>query len=216
MFECLKADLQRVPLRAGQWLFQAHDPLKSIYFPESGVVSLVVNLRSGEALEVGIVGNDGVVGITGFSRIDAMVCDGVVQIDGVAQRIEADLIRRQMAVHESLHALLSRYAELMLARCMQSAACIAFHPVKKRCARWLLVIHDLIGRDELPLTHDRLARMLGVRRVSVTLVLGALEASGLIGHSRGRLVIRRRGGLERASCECYQAMRDERLRLLGY
>ena len=80
----------------------------------------------------------------------------------------------------------------------------------------MLVIHDLIGRDDFPLTHDRLARMLGVRRVSVTLVLGALEASGLIGHSRGRLVIRSRGGLERASCECYQAMRDERLRLLGY
>jgi CRP-like cAMP-binding protein len=75
---------------------------------------------------------------------------------------------------------------------------------------------DLVGRDELPLTHDRLARMLGVRRVSVTLVLGAMVAAGLVGHSRGRLVIRSRSGLERASCECYQAMRDERLRLLGF
>ena len=216
VLDCLKANLQPVPLRSGQWLFRAHEPLTSVYFPESGVVSLVVHLRRGEALDVGIVGNDGAVGISAGGRMDALACDGVVQIEGVAQRIDAELIRRQMALHEPLHALLSSHAHLMLARSMQSAACIAFHAVKERCARWLLMTQDLVGRDELPLTHDRLARMLGVRRVSVTLVLGALVAAGTVGHSRGRLVIRSRSGLERASCECYQTMRDERLRLLGF
>jgi len=216
VLHCLKANLQPVPLRSGQWLFRAHDPLTDVYFPESGVVSMVVHLRRGEALDVGIVGNDGVVGIPTGSRTDAMACDGVVQIDGVAQRIDADLVRRQMALHEPLDALLSSFAHLMLSRSMQSAACIAFHSAKERCARWLLMTQDLVGSDELPLTHDRLARMLGVRRVSVTLVLGTLVAAGLVGRSRGRLVIRNRSGLERASCECYQATRDERLRLLGF
>ena len=216
LIDCLKPNLQRVPLVAGQRLFHADAPPRAIYFPESGLASLVVSLRSGEALDVDVVGNDGVAGLSASGRIDAMACEAVVQIEGSALRIDADIIRRQMASHEPLHALMSQYAHLMLVRSMQSAACVAFHSVKERCARWLLVAHDLVERDELPLTHDRLARLLGVRRVSVTLVLGTMVAAGLIGHSRGRVVIRSREALERASCECYTVLRGARLRLLGF
>ena len=213
LFDCLKPSLQRLPLGAGRRLFCAHEPIRTLYFPESGMVSLAVTLKSGESLDVDVVGSDGVVGFPGLDRDAAMGCDAVVQIAGVALQADADAMRRLMASEEPARELMGRFTQWMLRRSMQSAACLAFHPVKARCARWLLVTHDLVARDELPLTHDRLARLLGVRRASVTLELGALEAAGLITHSRGRVVARNRSGLERASCECYAAIRDERRKL---
>jgi CRP-like cAMP-binding protein len=213
LLDCLKPSLLRVPLEAGHRLFCAHEPIRALHFPESGVVSLVVTLKSGEALDVDVVGSDGVVGLPGLGRDDAMGCDAVVQVTGAALRADADAVRRLMASEEPVRELMGRFTHWMLRRSMQSAACLAFHPVKARCARWLLMTRDLVGCDDLPLTHDRLARLLGVRRASVTLELGLLETAGLITHSRGRVAVRNRIGLERASCECYAAIRDERERL---
>jgi CRP-like cAMP-binding protein len=211
----LTPHLRAVTLKTGASLFRAHETLGAVYFPETCVIALVTSLTSGETLEVGLVGRDGVSAISVFPDVSAMPCDAVVEIGGTAQRIDAETLRREVGRNEALHALIGRYAQLVLAECMHLAGCISFHPVQERCARQLLRTADLVERDEFPLTQARLAGMLGARRASVTVVVGALERAGLIEHRRGRMRILDRRRLEAASCECYEAMRMERRRLLA-
>jgi CRP-like cAMP-binding protein len=145
-----------------------------------------------------------------------MACDAVTQIPGFAQRLDADILRRELTEDPPLAWLFGKYAELLFVRCMQMCVCNMFHGVEQRCVRWLLTVHDLIAQDAIPLTHELLATMLGVHRPTVTLVLGALQRGGLLEEERGRVVLSDRRRLEEASCECYRVMRDEQRRLLGY
>lgn len=214
--ERLRPHLKTVNLKPKQVIFRAHTPLSVVYFPDTSVISLLTPLKEGETPEVGLVGRDGMASITVFPGANTMPCDGVVLIGGSAQRMTADLLREEVHQGGPLHDVLGRYAQLTLARSMQMTACNSVHPVKKRCARWLLMTHDLIDGDGFLLTQDILAMMLGVRRASVTVVARTLQRAGLIDYRRGRLTIRDRRGLEAASCECYQSMREEQRRLLGY
>jgi len=213
----LAAHVRRVSLRVGELLFSARAPARTAYFPESGLVSLVTTVRSGEAMDVGLIGRDGVAGAqwAGTGDIDDVPFDGIVRVRGEAACVEMAPLRAQLSSDPLLARLLSRHAHLTSAACVTSAGCIAFHPAHRRCARWLLEAGDLLASDELPLTHDQLAHMMGVRRESVTVALGSLDARGLIEHGRAHIVLRDRIGLESAACECYDVMRRERRRLLG-
>jgi hypothetical protein len=212
----LSPHLKTVTLKPKQTIFHAHVALSVVYFPDTSVISLLTPLTGGETPEVGIVGRDGMASITVFPGVNTMPCDGVVLIGGTAQRMNADVLKHEVHQGGPLHDVLGRYAHLTLARSMQMAACNSVHPVKKRCARWLLMTHDLVDGDEFQLTHDVLAMMLGVRRPSVTIVARTLQRAGFIEYRRGHVAIRDRRSLEAASCECYQLMRDEQQRLLGY
>jgi CRP-like cAMP-binding protein len=212
----LAAHVRTVSLRAGELLFSAHGPARAVFFPESGLVSLVSTVASGEAMDVGLVGRDGVVGAPiAADGIDSLPYEGLVRVCGVACRIEAEPLRAQAALDANLARALGRHARVAIAECVTSAACIAFHSAHRRCARWLLQAGDLLGSVDLQLTHDQLAHMMGVRRESVTVALGSLDARGLIEHGRAHIVIRDREGLESAACDCYGALRAERRRLLG-
>jgi CRP-like cAMP-binding protein len=213
--ERLAAQVRPVALRVGDVLFRARAPAAPAYFPESGLVSLLTSVRSGETVDVGLVGSESVVGALPETGTADMPFEGAVRVQGIALKIEADALRAQTASEPHLAGLLARHAQFTVAQCVTSAACIAFHPAGRRCARWLLVASDLLASTELPLTHDQLAHMMGVRRESVTVALGSLDARGLVAHGRAHIVIRDRSGLEAATCECYGLMRDERRRLIG-
>ena len=216
VFARLTPHLESVQLERRDVVFRAHEALHFAYFPVTAVVSLLASLQSGETLEVGMIGRDGVVGAGIVPDAAAMACDAIVQVPGLALRIPAHELKQAAFDNKVLLTLLGRHAELLLARSMQISVCNTFHPVEQRCVRWLLMVNDLISRDDIPLTHDMLASMLGVRRPTVTLVVGALHRAGLVEEERGRVLIRDRARLEAASCECYRTMCDEQERLLGY
>ena len=205
-----------VNLEQQEVLFRANEPLRVVYFPGSAVVSLVARLESGEALEVGLVGREGIVGTAVFPGIATVPYDAVVMIPGTAQRMSADVLRRALADSQPLHSVVGRFTRLLLVRSMQLSACNLFHTVEQRCIRWLLTVNDLMGDSDIPLTHELLATMLGVHRPTVTLAIRALHHAGLVEENRGRILLRDRQGLEDACCECYRVMRDEQRRLLGY
>lgn len=212
----LTPHLEPVHLNRKEVLFRAHEPLKVAYFPSTAVVSLVSTLESGQSVEVGLVGRDGLAGTAVFPGLTGMSCDGVVQIPGFAQRISAEVLRREMSANETLHSTIGRFAQVLLVRSMQMSVCNTFHSVEQRCVRWLLTVSDLIDSGDIPMTHDLMASMLGVHRPTITLVLRSLHKGGLVTEKRGLILIRDRRRLEKACCECYRVMRDEQRRLLGY
>ena len=212
----LKSHLEPVRLARKDVLFRAHEPLTVAYFPCGAVVSFVFRLESGETLDVGFVGRDGLAGTAVFPGVATMSCDGIVLVPGLAMRISADVLRRELLANETLYSTIGRFGQLLLARSMQMSACNMFHPVEQRCIRWLLTIRDLIAQDDIPLTHDLLASTLGVHRPTVTVVIRSLHRAGLVDEERGRIVIRDPDRLAAACCGCYRALRDEQFRLLGY
>jgi CRP-like cAMP-binding protein len=212
----LERQMHPVHLEWKEVLFRAHEPLATVYFPTSAVISFVAHLESGEALEVGLVGRDGLVGTSVFPGISTMSCDGMVQVPGWAFRMGADELRRQLLANQSLYSAIGRYAQVLLMRSMQMSVCNTFHSVEQRCVRWLLMVNDLLYHDDIALTHDLIATMLGVHRPTVTLVLRSLHKSGLIDEARGHVRLCDRAGLEAACCECYGLMRAEQRRLLSY
>jgi CRP-like cAMP-binding protein len=212
----LTPHLEPVHLHQREVLFRAHEPLRVAYFPRDAVVSFVSTLETGESLEVGLVGRDGLAGTAIFPGITMMSCDGVVQIPGLALRMSADVLRARVLADETLYSTLGRFAQVLLVRSMQMSVCNMFHSVEQRCIRWLLTVSDVISNGDIPLTHELMATMLGVHRPTVTLVLRSLHNAGLVTESRGRILIANRRRLEQVCCECYEAMRAEQRRLLGY
>ena len=203
-----------VHLAVGRTVFRAHERPDAVYFPEGAVISRLVHLNNGQTLEVGLIGRDGMAGISVLPGT-FMTYDGVVQIAGPALRVEAAAMAREIAHPGPAHEVLGRFAWTMLSHSIRSAACSNFHSIGQRCARWLLMMNDAVGQDDFPITQDLLALMLGVRRASVTKVAQALQRSGIIDYRHGHLRIRDRRGLETASCDCYQAMREDQERCLG-
>ena len=212
----LQPHLEPVHLERGEILFSAHEPLRAAHFPDTAVISFVSRLESGEVLEVGLVGRDGLAGTAVFPGITSMSCDGFVQVAGLARRVSADILRREVLASQSLSSTIGRYSQTLLSRSMQMSICNMFHPIEQRCIRWLLTVRDLIGQNDIPLTHDLLATMLGVHRPTVTLVIRSLHRAGLVAEARGRITILDRGRLLDACCECYRVMAEEQLGLLGY
>jgi CRP-like cAMP-binding protein len=171
------------------------------------VISLVTELDSGDSVEAMTVGNDGFVGVAIFHGLPSSRLMAVGQITGESRRVRAEDFRQLMAVSPVLYGLLHRYSQFVFETVSQSAACNRLHVIEQRCARWLLMSQDRVGRDTFDLTQEFLAMMLGVRRPGVTVAMGLLEKAGLITHRRGSISVVNRPGLEKVSCECYRTIK---------
>jgi CRP-like cAMP-binding protein len=213
-YDRLVPHLEKASLPLRDILYEANGPIAHVFFPLNGVVSLVI-MDGGFILEVGVIGNEGVVGVPVFLGSDRSPTRAIAQIPGDALRMEAKLFQKEMKRAGPLHGLVQRYTQTMINQISQSIVCNHRHSVEKRMCRWLLLSHDRVGADEFPLTHEFLAQMLGVCRPTVTAVAGGLQKTGLISYHRGRITVLNRKGLEAAACECYDVVAKELDRLLG-
>lgn len=211
----LAVNLEPVTLEARDVLYDPDRRIEHVYFPEDCLASLVGIMTDGSAVETATVGNEGMVGLAVFLGDDRTSGQAFCQVPGRASRMRVDVFRRELERGGDLSARLSRYTQALIAQIAQSSACNRLHPLRQRCARWLLQTHDRVGRDAFAFTHQFLSQMLGVRRATVTELAGEFEREGLIQNHYARLVIRDRRGLEAAACECYWIIRRESERLLA-
>ena len=207
-YQRLLPHLEVTHLKAGRILYDVGETVRYAYFPKGGMISLLSTTESGRSVEVGMVGDEGMVGIPVVLRTSAAPYQAMVQITCNALRIRGDALRAEFNRGGRLQELLLRFTHSLLTQIAQSAACNQFHGLEKRLCRWLLVSRDRVHTDTVHLTQEFLSHMLGVPRTSVTAVAGTLQQRGLINYSRGRIVILDRQGLAAASCECYQRVRD--------
>jgi CRP-like cAMP-binding protein len=211
----MKPYLETVSLSFKEILYKPKKAIDYVYFPSHGVVSLLVILEDGSVSEVGLVGNEGVVGISVFLEVETTPFKAIVQVPGVALKMKADVFRDFVRYEQPFNNLLLRYSHARMLQFAQSAACIAHHSVEERCCRWLLMTRDRANSNQFPITHEFLSQMLGVRRASVTVVAGMLQKAGLISYSRGRMNILDPQGLEEVSCKCYRLVKNEENLLTG-
>ena len=204
-----------VDLVFGAILCEPDVPFGQVYFPLSGFISLVAPLIGHQPLEMGLIGSEGMLGVTLVLGVDAAPLRAVVQGSGTALRMTAPQFRRELRDSPSLHRTLNRYLYVLMAQLSQTAACTRFHETDARLARWLLMTHDRAHGNHFNLTHEFLADMLGVRRSGVTIAAGGLQRRKLISYTRGEIRILNRSGLEAASCECYDAVVRDYARLLA-
>ena len=176
---------------------------------------IIATDEDGDMLEVGTTGREGLVGIAAFHEADGGPLEVISQVPGDYARLPVAALRAAAAPGTGLYRLLHRYSQASHLFTAQVAACNRFHDIGERCARWLLLTHDRVGRESFTLTHEYLGYMLGTRRPGVTLAMGALQRAGLISYHRGEITIRDRDGLENATCECYRTITAEYDRLIG-
>lgn len=200
--------LERVDLTKGQVLFEPGDEVRTVHFPGGRtIVALVVAMENGDTVETASVGREGAVGgIVSQGYLPAFA-RAVVQIAGPAWRMDAARLQDARARSDTLRDLFTRYADCLVAQLVQSVACNALHPIEERCARWILTIQDRVGGDELPVTQQFLAEMLGVQRTYLSRVLNELGRRGLVTSRRGVLHVHGREALERSACPCYALVR---------
>ena len=210
----LRAQLERVPLIEGAVLCQDENSARRVYFVESGVVSLTAAFQNGTTAEMATVGREGMVGIGSLLGADIALGYYMVQAPGLALTMEASRFRAALHASPPLLAVCQAYARAFLGLAVQMAACNSVHSAEQRCARRLLMSHDRQDGDTFALKQEVLARSLGVWRCTATVAAGALRRAGLIRYSRGVVTVLDRRGLEAASCECYQMIRDQFARLL--
>jgi CRP-like cAMP-binding protein len=196
--------MEDVPLSFKETLYEQDERINHIYFPESGVVSLVTDLQDDGTVETGTVGNESVVGVPAFLGMTAASGRAICQIPGAATRIPVKAMVEERKQNTMLADLVFRAVNATMSMLAQTAACNRAHSVDERMARWLLMTHDRVDGDEFPLTQEFLSQMLGVRRPSVNTAGLGLQHAGLIRYSRGKITIVDRKGLEGSSCECYQ------------
>lgn len=214
-YQRLLPDLETIHPRPKDVLLRAHVPARKLYFLAGGVCSITQLTADGQMAGVALVGNEGCLGMAAFGGDPESGQTAVLEIaDGDAQALDQQVFHREMARGGFFADLIHRYAQAFIEGLMQSVVCNALHPIEKRCARCLLEVRDRIGRNELPLTQEVLATMLGVRRASVTLATGALYRGGLIDHAHKSITIREPAGLEAAACECYATIKGHFARLL--
>ena len=211
----LEPNLERVSLPFKEVLYESRELIEYVYFPIHGVISLLTIVEECILAEVGLVGNEGMVGLSVFLGIEATPFKAIVQVPGEAMRMKADVFKDLVNADSPLYSLLLPYTHALMFQIAQSAACNSYHSVEKRCCRWLLTVRGRVHSDQFPLTHEFLSTMLGVRRASVSVVAAILQQAGFIYYRRGKIKILDREGLESASCECYQAIKQESDRLLG-
>ncbi len=211
----LHPHLEKVSLPLREILYEPNGPIPHVYFPLDAVVSLVIIMDSGFSLEVGIIGNEGMVGTPVFLGCQSSLTRAISQVAGDALRMESKVFQEEMLRRRALYGLVQRGTQAMINQISQSTVCNHRHSVKKRLCRWLLMSHDRVGIDEFPLTHEFLAQMLGVCRPTVTAAAGSLQTAGLIRYHRGTVTVLDRKRMEAAACECYAVVAEELDRLLG-
>ncbi len=213
--ERMAPHLEAVDLSLGQVIYESGEQLDHIYFPTTCIVSLLYTMEDGTSAEIGVVGNDGVVGIALFMGGETTPNRAVVQSGGRSLRMRPTHLMQEFRRGGPLQQLLLRYTQALITQMSQTAVCNRLHTVDQQLCRWLLLSHDRLTSDELTMTQELIANMLGVRREGVTVAAGRLQAAGLIRYHRGHITITNRAGLEARACECYQVVRNEFERLLG-
>jgi CRP-like cAMP-binding protein len=205
VFDRVAPTLDVVPLKLKEFLHKPGEPVRAVYFPGGGFVSIVTVLNDGSMVEVATVGREGMLGVSAVLNGDPSPAAAMVQAEtDTCYRMSADVFRKEIDRRDAFRDLMVKYAQALSGVVMQSTACNAVHSVEQRLARWLLLAHDRVGTNEFQLTQEFVAMMLGVTRPSVTVVAGTLQKAGLITYHRGHLVIVDRERLEAASCECYR------------
>lgn len=199
----------------GEVLHEPGKPTRYVYFPIDSFISLVASIDGKPALEVGMVGREGMLGAQLVLGVPTMPLHALVQGAGASWRVGAAAFRRELARSAALRRLLGRYLYVLMAQMAASATCLRFHSIGPRLARWLLMSQDRAHADRFHVTHEFLAYMLGVRRVGITAAAGALQRGGLIQYHRGEVTVLDRGGLEAAACGCYATDRRAYAASLG-
>ena len=216
VYEKLAVYLKPVSLKQGDRLQQLGETIQELYFPIDCLLSITITMSDGAIVETGIIGCREMLGLNAFlSGRDTTHTEYSVQIPGSAIKADAQMWRKEFDSNQELRNILLRYTQAFIVQVSQTAACNRTHLLEHRMARWLLEAHDRIKSDELRLTHEFIATMLGVRRAGVTQAAQNLQDRGLIQYSRGRIHILNQGGLEAFSCECFRTVKTECDRLLA-
>lgn len=213
-FESWRPHLERIDLSLGQVLYEAGSTMTHVYFPVTAIISLLSVMADGGSAEIAVIGNEGVVGISLFMGGESTPSRGVVQSAGVGFRLKAQRLKDEFdKAGPALHLLL-RYTQALITQMTQTAACNRHHSLDQQLCRWLLLSLDRLHGNELVMTQELIANMLGVRREGVTEAALKLQAAGLIKYARGHISVLDRQGLEMRSCECYAVVKKEYDRLL--
>ncbi|QBC43207.1 Crp/Fnr family transcriptional regulator [Iodobacter fluviatilis] len=213
--ELLAIHLELVPMRLGDMLYGPGEQLRHAYFPTSSIVSLHYVMESGASAETAGVGNEGVVGVSLFMGGDTTPSSAVVQTAGYAYRLPRQVLKDEFNRGAALQGLLLRYTQALITQMAQTAVCNRHHSVEQQLCRWLLLTLDRLSGNELIMTQELVANMLGVRRVGVTEAAGNLQRAGYISYRRGHIAVLDRLGLEQHTCECYAVVKKELSRLLS-
>jgi CRP-like cAMP-binding protein len=214
-YERLRSHLSHVDFDYKKSLYEASRPIKQVYFPINGVASLVITTSDGASAEVGTIGSEGMVGLPIVFGDRIAPSSMYVQVPGTALGMDAGIFRSELDRSPTLNLVMLRYAHAFFNQVAQSAACAHLHKVEQRCCRWLLMTRDRMPSGDFLLTHEFLGMMLGVRRTTVTDVMGGLQKAGLIRYRRGHVTILDHEGLQHRACECYEISKLEFDRLLG-
>ncbi|QRM32195.1 Crp/Fnr family transcriptional regulator [Microvirga sp. VF16] len=212
---CLEPYLEQVELKKGAVVYKTDERMPFAYFPHNGIVSLTSVLPEGKSIEMAVFGYEGMFGLASALTTRLSIGRFVVQIPGIASRIDTDVLHRAFEERPQLRECFLRYVEVLLAETLQAMACNTAHSVEARCCRLLLTVLDRVDQATLPVTHEHLSRMLGVQRSSVSLVTSGLQSAGLIHQRRGAITVTDRSGLEQTACGCYEIAR-QRSKQLSY
>lgn len=208
--------LERVPMPLGHVLYESGAQMRHVYFPSTSIVSLLYVMEDGASAEIAVVGNDGVIGVALFMGGETTPNRAVVQSAGHGYRLTGQMLKQEFNRSGELHHLLLRYTQALLTQMAQTAVCNRHHSLDQQLCRWLLLSLDRLPANELVMTQELIANMLGVRREGVTEAAGNLQRAGLIEYRRGHITVLDRLGLEARACECYLVVKKEFDRLLPY
>ena len=214
-YERLLPFLELTPMPLGEALYESGGRLNHVYFPTTSIVSLLYVMEDGASAEIAVVGNDGILGISLFMGGETTPSRAVVQSAGYGYRLKAQLLKQEFNRAGPVMHLLLRYTQALITQMAQTAVCNRHHSVEQQLCRWLLLSLDRLATEELSMTQELIANMLGVRREGVTEAAGKMQRAGLIRYSRGRITVLDRPGLEKEVCECYAVVKKEFDRLLS-
>lgn len=215
VLERLRPHFEEVSLIQGQILHNSSKPITEVYFPNQASISLVLILSDKSTTEIGVVGNEGMVGLPAILGGKCTTNDSIVQISGTAVKISSQILQEEFNRGEELQKLLLLYTQAQFTQIAQIAACQSHHVIEQRLARWLLLVRDCVNKNTLPLTQKSISMMLGVRRASVTEAAISLQQANIITYSRGQIIITNPQNLEAFACECYSKIKQEYHRLLN-
>jgi len=213
LFELMQHDFKQIGLLQGHAIYEPGDQIDQIYFPQSGMISLLVVGKDGGAVETATIGREGAVGLHSALGKRVSFTRATIQISGKFSVIRAAAFTQSLQGHAAVRDLITRYTEVLWTEAQQIAACNAVHEGPARLCRWLLQTADRIGSNQLPLTQELISQMMSVRRTTVTLLAQSLQRKGVIKYARGHIVILDREHLEHCACECYAVMQQEKLPL---
>ena len=211
----ITSNLRHVSFALGEVVYEFGEQMDYVYFPTTSIVSLLYTMENGSSAEMGLTGNDGIVGIALFMGGGTMPNRAIVQSAGSALKMKARVLQNEFARGGKFQKVLLRYTQALITQISQTAVCNRLHSVEQQLCRWLLLSHDRVPADDLVMTQELIADMLGVRREGVTVAAGNLQDGGAISYVRGHIKILNRQKLEETVCECYQVVRAEFDRLIG-